>query len=87
MSGASSDAERHYLCARVQEALARDRRTSELGMTVSVVDDELVVSGTVATESRRDEVGAVAAEAGGGRTVRNDVAVNEVPPPQRAEHL
>jgi hypothetical protein len=76
-----------YLAAHVQQALAAEPSTAELGVRVREVGGTLVLTGTVATGDRRDLVAAVAAEAADGRQIRNDVAVAEVTAPTRVEPL
>lgn len=76
-----------YVCERVRHALAMDPRTAELGVSVSDLHGVLVLSGTVATQARRDEVAAVARESAAGHDLSNDVAVSELTPPTQVEQL
>ena len=76
-----------YLAQRVQDALAADERVSELGLTVSVSENRLLVTGVVATEERRRAVGEVVARAAPGLEVHNGVEVEELRAPDHVENL
>ena len=65
----------HHLAARVRQALATDRRLCEVQLSVSVQAGELVVSGEVATERRRQAVEEVVRRVAGGRPTRIAVHV------------
>ena len=64
-----------YLSEHVQDALARDPRLNELGVTVTISADKAFLTGDVATDVRRDAVGAVAAELLPDHEVHNHVTV------------
>ena len=72
-----------YVAAHVREALATDPRVNELGLDVQVAGEEVVVTGAVMTESRRDAVDRVVGDAAPGLRVRNQttVAAYEEPAP------
>jgi BON domain len=76
-----------YICERIRHALANDPRTAELGVTVTDLHGVLVLSGTVASHARRNEIAAVAQEAASGRELSNDIAVGELTPPTQVEPL
>lgn len=76
-----------YLVAHLQELLAADARTEELGVEVMVSGPLVVLTGTVATTRRRDAVEAVAREACGQHEVRNDVLLAELSEPVGMERL
>ena len=52
----------HYLVGHLESALAEDDRIHEMGVHVTVCGEQVVVSGSVASEGRRQEVMAVAHE-------------------------
>ena len=52
----------HYLVGDLEKALAEDDRIHEMAVHVTVAGTQVVVSGTVASAHRRDEVLAVARE-------------------------
>ena len=64
-----------YLVARIQEALAGDKRVGELELQVSVAGDRVLVTGTVPTEERRELVARVVRETAPDRTVVNETTV------------
>lgn len=76
-----------YAAGQVERALAGDPRTHELGVRVEVDGDDVILHGEVASEERRRLVGEVAAQEMPQRTVRNQVTVTEVQPPEEAEVL
>ena len=51
-----------HLAADIAELLAEDPRVGEQGLQVSVTGRTVTVSGAVATDERRDRIGAVIAE-------------------------
>ncbi|HEY9523573.1 MAG TPA: BON domain-containing protein [Thermopolyspora sp.] len=67
-----------YVAARVQEALAEDERTNELGIRVDVHGDQLYLRGQVSAPERVLHLTEVATEAAPGVTVHNEVTVVEV---------
>jgi hypothetical protein len=78
MSGVPMPAEmeaRHHLAARVRQALATDPRVTELGVSVAVNDEDVVVRGQVATPGRRRAIETVLGELVGTGHVRNEVEV------------
>lgn len=76
-----------YLVAHLQEKLAADPRTEELGIEVTVSGPLVVLSGTVATAARREAAGAVAREASGQHQVHNDLVVADLSEPAGTERL
>jgi hypothetical protein len=64
-----------YVRAHLAEALATDPRVTEGGLRVAVEGDELVVTGSVSTEARRQGVAAVATEVAAPFRVRNETQV------------
>jgi hypothetical protein len=76
-----------YVAGQVERALHGDPRTHELGVRVEADGDDIVLRGQVASEERRRRVAQVAAEQAPGLTVRNEVSVTEVLPPERPEVL
>jgi hypothetical protein len=64
-----------YRILRVQQALARDPRTLELGLEVSVRGDQLFVTGSVASESRRTAAADVIGETLPSLNVHNHITV------------
>jgi osmotically-inducible protein OsmY len=83
------DAERsdRYLIAHLQQTLADDPRTEELGIDVTVAGDTVVLSGTVTTSQRREAVAAVAREALAEHKVRNEITVADLTEPADMERL
>lgn len=76
-----------YLLAHLQEALASDPRTDELGVEAMLSGNVVVLSGTVTTAARREAAEAVAREVLEGREVRNDVTVAELTEPSGEERF
>ena len=70
--------ERHHLVARIRRALAEDPRVGELGVTVSLTEEAVILSGRVATEERRRAAAAVAAELAPGLAVKNQIDLEDV---------
>ncbi|MBO3749388.1 BON domain-containing protein [Streptosporangiaceae bacterium NEAU-GS5] len=77
----------HYVAARVQQALAEDDRTNELGIQVYVRGNQLFLRGQVTGDAQLDVLGQVAAETAPGMTVHNEITVVEVTKPETEEHL
>jgi osmotically-inducible protein OsmY len=73
-----------YVAGQVERALAEDPRTHELGVRAEVADKAVILHGEVAGEERRRLVGEVAAQEVPELTVRNEVTVTEVMPPEEA---
>jgi hypothetical protein len=76
-----------YVISHIQEALARDPRTTELGVDVALSGDRAVLSGAVASAAHRDAIGEVAAEVAVGYQVVNDVTVVACDEAGEAEEL
>lgn len=76
-----------YVAARVQRALAEDRRTHELGIRVDVRGDQVFLRGQVTGAAHRAAIGAVAREYAPGLDVHNEIKVVEVAEPGEDEHL
>jgi osmotically-inducible protein OsmY len=66
-----------YLISHIQDALAADDRSRELGVDVAVAgpDQRVVLTGTVSTDAQRRAIGAVVAEVATGYDVVNELAV------------
>ncbi len=64
-----------YLVERIREALAHDARVAELGISVAVVGDKVLVTGEVATPERRAAVAEVVTPLLDGRQLHNGVTV------------
>jgi osmotically-inducible protein OsmY len=73
-----------YTAEQVERALTQDDRTNELGVNVEVNGSTVVLRGEVAGTQRQQLIGDVAAEAAPGLTIRNEVQVTEVQPPDEA---
>lgn len=71
-----------YVAGQVERALAEDPRTHELGVRAEVDGAAVILHGEVAGEERRRLVGEVAAQEVPELTVRNEVTVTEVLPPE-----
>ena len=82
--GQSSD---DYLVAHVQEMLAADPRTEELGLEATVTGAIVVLSGTVATAQRRAAAEAVVRDSLGQHEIRNEVTMAELTEPATVERL
>lgn len=76
-----------YLAGRIEQALAADPRTSELGIRAEVQADAIVLRGEVAGERRRRLIAEVAGDAAPGHQIRNQVSVSELGPPGQEETL
>jgi hypothetical protein len=66
-----------YLIGHIQDALAADDRSRELGVDVTLAgpDPRVVLTGTVSTEAQRQAIGEVVAEVAPGYDVVNELAV------------
>jgi osmotically-inducible protein OsmY len=66
-----------YLIGHIQDALAADDRSRELGVDVAVAgpDPRVVLTGTVSTETQRRAIGEVVGEVASGYDVVNELAV------------
>ncbi|GGS75655.1 BON domain-containing protein [Nonomuraea spiralis] len=76
-----------YVAARVQQALAEDGRTHELGIRVDVRGDQLFLRGQVSGAEQRDRLGEVAREAAPELHLHNEIRIVEVSAPGEDEHL
>lgn len=76
-----------YVAARVQQALAEDGRTHELGIRVDVRGDQLFLRGRVSGPEQKVRLGQVAHEAAPELHVHNEVNVVEATEPGEDEHL
>lgn len=76
-----------YVVEHVRQALATDPRTLVQGLRVSRQGDSVVLSGTVASDSRRDAVGQVAAEIAARFRVCNDIVVVDTSDHHRTEEV
>jgi osmotically-inducible protein OsmY len=76
-----------YTCAAVQRALAEDAAISELGIDVVCRDDRVILSGSVESAARREEIARRVAEVVPDRGVVNEITVAPVYPPRRAEEV
>ncbi|MGW5422218.1 BON domain-containing protein [Streptomyces sp. NPDC003943] len=87
MSGEHLDAHEHeYRVARLVERLARDD-LAELGVRVEERGDAVVLTGTVPTAARREEILRLARAELAGSTVLADVVVACADAPDRWEEL
>jgi osmotically-inducible protein OsmY len=64
-----------YLAKTIEESIADDERTAELGVHVRVRAGHVVLRGTVASPARKDAAAAVAAEHAPGHEIVNKIAV------------
>jgi hypothetical protein len=78
---------REHLVARVLEALAEDPRVGEVELDVRLLDETIVVSGTVSTRARRDAISSVLTERFPGQRVDNRTGVPPLGEPEEAERL
>ncbi|MGN9838896.1 BON domain-containing protein [Nonomuraea sp. H19] len=76
-----------YVAARVQQALAEDARTNELGIRVDIRGDQLFLRGQVSGAAQRERLSQVAHEAAPDLRVHNEVKVVDVTEPGEDEHL
>ena len=64
-----------YLVERVREALAHDPRVDQLGISVSVLGDRVLLTGYVATHERKAAAGEVVRPLLEGRALENGLTV------------
>jgi hypothetical protein len=66
-----------YLIGHIQDALAADDRSRELGVDVTLAGPEprVVLTGTASTEAQRRAIGEVVADVAPGYQVINELAV------------
>ncbi|MFC4122533.1 BON domain-containing protein [Nonomuraea zeae] len=76
-----------YVAARVQQAMAEDARTNELGIRVDIRGDQLFLRGQVSGAEQRELLGQVAHEAAPELYLHNEINVMEVTEPGEDEHL
>ncbi|MEU0568305.1 BON domain-containing protein [Nonomuraea sp. NPDC005983] len=76
-----------YVAARVQQALAEDERTCELGIRVDIRGDQLFLRGQVSGAEHRDRLGEVAHEVAPGLRLHNEIRIVDVTEPGEDEHL
>ncbi|NUO97688.1 MAG: BON domain-containing protein [Nonomuraea sp.] len=76
-----------YVAARVQQALAEDGRTHELGIRVDVRGDQLFLRGQVSGAEQRDRLGEVAHEIAPELHLHNEIRVTDMAVPGEDEHL
>lgn len=76
-----------YDLATLQQALAQDPRTAELGVEAHVRGDHVFLEGTVGTEERKKAIGEIAARVLAGVPVHNDLQVEHPQAPDTEEEL
>ncbi|MEV0597151.1 BON domain-containing protein [Nonomuraea cavernae] len=76
-----------YVAARVQQALAEDTRTHELGIHVDIRGDQMFLRGKVSGAEQRERLGAVAHEAAPGLRMHNEIKIVDYGEPGEDEHL
>jgi osmotically-inducible protein OsmY len=76
-----------YVISHIQDALAHDSRTTELGIDVTLSGDRAVLTGTVASPEQRTAIGQVATEVARDYQVVNEVAVVPCDEAGEAEEL
>ncbi|KAB8193532.1 BON domain-containing protein [Nonomuraea phyllanthi] len=76
-----------YVAARVQQAMAEDGRTHELGIRVDIRGDQLFLRGQVSGPGQRERLGQVAHEAAPELHLHNEIQVVEAGEPGEDEHL
>ncbi len=82
-----TDEPKAYLVAHVREALARDARTSELHVDVTLAGQRIFLTGEVASEEHRRAVGEVVTELCPDYEVHNETAVPPLESPAEPEQL
>jgi hypothetical protein len=72
---------------KLEQALANDLRTNELGITVEIVADRIVLRGEVASRDRRDAVLTVVHEHAPDTDVTDELLISgdDVHPPHESE--
>lgn len=76
-----------YVIGEVQDALAKDPRSSELGLNVTIDNGVIFVTGEVATEERRDAIDEVLKDVASGHEIHNQLTVADMSEPSEAENL
>jgi hypothetical protein len=82
-----SDEAPQYEATRLQQALAEDPRTTELGIKVTVRPGHVFLRGQVMTPGRRDRLAEVVAEEAPELVIHNEVRVADVGEPDSEETL
>lgn len=85
--GDAASTNSEYLVAQAREALAEDPSMGELGLRIELRGQRLYVSGEVATEGRRNAVGALLRERFPDHEVFNEVSVADLSEPGEPEQL
>ncbi len=71
---------------RIEQAIANDARTNELGVRIECIDHRVVVRGEVASQERRDAVLAVVREQLPGAEIVDRLRLSDATgPPRRTE--
>jgi osmotically-inducible protein OsmY len=83
----TDDEPKAYLVAHVREALARDGRTNELHVDVTVAGRRVFLTGEVASEERRQAVRDVVSELLPDHDVHNETTVPQLAEPEAPEKL
>jgi osmotically-inducible protein OsmY len=76
-----------YSAARIQQAVAEDARTTELGIKVTVRPGHVFLRGEVMSPVRRERLTEVVAELAPDLQIHNEVRVADVPEPADEETL
>lgn len=76
-----------YDRARLAEALAGDRRVSELGLEVTITGADVYITGTVGASERRNAVTEIAERVLPGKRVHNEVEIAGPSGPPSVEEL
>ena len=84
-----SAGEHEYLVGHIEDALARDERTSEQGIWVSIREDPMtvVVSGTVVAPRPSADIASVVHEILPEAEVRDETTVADYPEAADVEHV
>jgi hypothetical protein len=69
-----------YVASRIEQHLAEDPRTHELGIRAELRGDVIYLVGEVAVGDRRQLVGEVAGEVAEDHEIRNEVTVSRLHP-------
>lgn len=76
-----------YLCEQVRRTLAHDDRVGELDVHVAIVAGKVFVTGSVATELRRDAISTIVSEMLPAHELHNDVSIPLMHDTGEIEHL
>ena len=75
-----------HVSQRVEQAIANDLRTNELGIRVEVIDRRLILRGEVASDDRRAAVITVAQEQMPSAEIVDEIRLSDAAdPPRRSE--